>query len=257
MAWFWARIHKRSPRLGYFVGGFQAFADALAQKVEEQGGIIHLDSPVERIKRLENGRIEVVSLSGIKDFDAVIATCSPRILVDTVKGLPEDYVNRIQQLRSLGAVVVVLALDRPLTRGHYWINLPKGEFPFLALVEHTNYVSPEHYGGDHIVYMGDYVPTTHPYFRMSKEKILETFLPTLSRFNQQFNTSWIRKCWLFREPYTQPVPLLNHSRNLPPLETPIPGVYWASMSHVYPWDRGTNYAVELGREVASLVMRTH
>ena len=24
MAWFWARIHKRSPRLGYFEGGFQA-----------------------------------------------------------------------------------------------------------------------------------------------------------------------------------------------------------------------------------------
>jgi hypothetical protein len=28
MAWFWARIHKRSPRLGTFEGGFQAFFDA-------------------------------------------------------------------------------------------------------------------------------------------------------------------------------------------------------------------------------------
>ena len=28
----------------------------------------------------------------------------------------------------------------------------------------------------------------------------------------------------------------------------------ASMSHVYPWDRGTNYAVELGRRVAREVL---
>ena len=25
MAWFWARFHKRTPRLGYYRGGYQAF----------------------------------------------------------------------------------------------------------------------------------------------------------------------------------------------------------------------------------------
>jgi hypothetical protein len=50
------------------------------------------------------------------------------------------------------------------------------------------------------------------------------------------------------------VPYVNHSEKIPPLETPLPGVYWASMSHVYPWDRGTNYAVELGRRVAKLMV---
>ena len=36
MAWFWARIHKRSPRLGYFEGGFQAFVDALSEAAEQR-----------------------------------------------------------------------------------------------------------------------------------------------------------------------------------------------------------------------------
>ena len=252
MAWFWARIHKRSPRLGYFVGGFQAFADALADRIEGAGGIIHLESPVELVQR-SDGRLEVVSAAGVKRFDAVIATCSPRILLNIVKDIPEDYAEKVRGLRSLGAVVLVVALKRRLTDGHYWINLPKREFPFLALVEHTNYISPEHYGGDHIVYLGDYVPTTHEYFRLSKEKILNIFIPQLSRFNPAFEPGWVRKTWLFREPYTQPVPMVGHSGAIPPMATPIPGLYWACMHHVYPWDRGTNYSVELGRQVARLV----
>lgn len=53
--------------------------------------------------------------------------------------------------------------------------------------------------------------------------------------------------------YAQPVPFVNHSEAIPPLQTPLPGVLWASMSQVYPWDRGTNYAVAMGREAARLI----
>ena len=49
------------------------------------------------------------------------------------------------------------------------------------------------------------------------------------------------------------MPPLNHSHNIPPLRTPLPGLYFASMSQVYPWDRGTNFAVEIGQTVARMV----
>ena len=42
----------------------------------------------------------------------------------------------------------------------------------------------------------------------------------------------------------------TRSRNL---RTPLPGLYFASMSQVYPWDRGTNYAVEIGRKAATMI----
>jgi len=271
MAWFWARIKKRSPRLGYFVGGFQAFIDALAERVREQGGEVHLSTPVQRIV-VEGGRVVGVRItssskqqeasdqlpaSSFQQLDKVIATVSPQMLIELTPDLPKSYVSRLRRLQSLGAVVLILALDRPLTDGHYWINLPRGEFPFLVLVEHTNYIAPEHYGGDHLVYLGHYPPPSHPYFQMSKEELLKLFLPSLKRFNPAFNPSWVRDSWLFREPYAQPVPMPNHSQLIPDLVTPIRGLFWASMSQVYPWDRGTNYAVELGRKVASLAMSLH
>jgi protoporphyrinogen oxidase len=165
--------------------------------------------------------------------------------------LDPDYAAKLRGLRSMGAIVLVLALKTRLTDGHYWINLPKeGEFPFMGLVEHTNYISPEHYGGDHLVYCGDYLPPDHPYFDYSKEQLMDTYLPGLVRINPDFRPDWVRATWMFTERYAQPVPGLNHSRAIPPLKTSVPGLWLANMSQVYPWDRGSNYAVEMGRRVA-------
>jgi protoporphyrinogen oxidase len=185
-----------------------------------------------------------------------MATTSPRLLTRLVPALPSAYLAQLHALKSMGAVVLILALTHQLSEeGIYWHNLPKGEgFPFLALCEHTNFVSPQYFGGDHIVYCGDYLVPGHEYFAMTHDELLERFLPALPRFNSKFDRSWIRKSWLFREPYAQPVPPVNHSRNIPDIRTPIPRLYFASMSQVYPWDRGTNYAVEIGRRTAQMIL---
>jgi protoporphyrinogen oxidase len=122
-------------------------------------------------------------------------------------------------------------------------------------VEHTNFIEPEHYGGDHLIYCGDYLPPEHDYFRLSRDELLQRFLPSLVKVNPAFTPDWVRDSWLHREPYAQPIVGLNHSRNIPPLATPLPGLYWASMSQVYPWDRGTNFAVELGQRVAHEILQ--
>jgi protoporphyrinogen oxidase len=251
MAWMWARAYKRTARLGYFVGGFQAFSDTLTECVQTQSAEIRLSNPMRAIEPATDGGLVVRAASGDEVFDRVIATVSPGLLARLVPALPPDYLEGLKQLKSMGAVVLILAIKHQLTDGHYWINLPKDEgFPFLALVEHTNYIAPNHYGGDHLVYCGDYLKPDHEYFSLSHEELLARFLPALARFNSDFNPDWVRKSWLFREKYAQPVPPLNHSRNIPDLATPIPGLYWASMSQIYPWDRGTNYAVEIGQKVA-------
>jgi protoporphyrinogen oxidase len=254
--------YKRTPRLGYFEGGFQAFAEALAHAAQMQGAEIRLRTPVQRIASLPEGGLTVELNEETMRFDEVIATVSPGLVARMVPDLPESYLARLKRLKSMGAVVLILALDHQLTDGVYWFNLParsldksKNEFPFLALVEHTNYIDQAHYGGEHLVYCGDYLELDHPYFAMSKEELLEVFLPVLRQFNRRFDPSWVRRSWLVREKYAQPVPPLHHSRNIPPLETPIPGLYMANMSQVYPWDRGTNYAVEFGRRAAALINR--
>ncbi len=251
MAWFWARVKARTPRLGTFEGGFQAFLEALAEHIRAQGVRIELRTAVQRIER-QAGGLNVRLADRAESFDQVLVTTSPGLLARLTPGLPGEYLGRLRELKSMGAVVLVLALRQRLSEsGYYWHNLPKpAGFPFLALVEHTNFLSPEHFGGDHIVYCGDYLDPAHEYFTLSHEQLLGRFLPALQRFNPRFTPEWVRTSWLFRTPYAQPVPPLNHSQAIPDLKTPIPGLWLASMSQVYPWDRGTNFAVQIGRAAA-------
>jgi protoporphyrinogen oxidase len=257
MAWMWARIHSRTTRLGTFKGGFQAFADALADRLRQLGVAIHLSTIVSSIKPASGGGLDLTQASGASEnFDQCLATTSPALLARLAPDLPTNYLQGLLGLKSMGAVVMVLALTHQLSeQGFYWYNLPKSAgYPFLALVEHTNFLSPQYFGGDHIVYIGDYLEPDHENFRLSQEELLARFLPSLTRFNPQFKPDWVRKSWLFRTAYAQPVPLVNHSQNIPAIPTPIKGLYFASMSQVYPWDRGTNFAVEIGRRAARLML---
>lgn len=256
MAWFWARFKARSTRLGTFNGGFQVFLERFAKSLSERGAQFRFQASITSITPQPDGRITLGMQAGNETFDAVLATTSPRLLADLTPALDDAYRSKLLGLKSIGAVNLILALNHPLsTQGYYWFNLPKtAGFPFLALVEHTNFVPAELFGGDHIIYCGDYLPADHEYFKLSKEELLERFIPSFKRINPDFSPSWVRQTWLFRSAYAQPVPGLNHSLNIPPIQTSLKNLFFASMSQVYPWDRGTNYAVELARQAAAQII---
>ncbi|PDW04650.1 NAD(P)/FAD-dependent oxidoreductase [Candidatus Viridilinea mediisalina] len=254
MAWLWARLRARSFKLGYFVGGFQAFCDHLLAAIQQQGVQVHLNCPISSASPHAGGWRLNVPGQGEHEVDQLLVTGAPGLLSRLAPQLPRAYLGQLSQLRSMGAVVLTLALKQSLTGGIYWLNLPKDQFPYLALVEHTNFVEAQHYGGDHLIYLGDYVEPEHAYFQLSQAQLLEHFLPSLQRINPAFEPSWIRASWLHRERYAQPIVPVGHSHNIPPLRTPLPGLYWASMSQVYPWDRGTNFAVEIGQRVAGKML---
>jgi protoporphyrinogen oxidase len=257
MSWFWARIHARTTRLGTFEGGFQAFANAFEEKLRGMGAEFRFSTRVTQIQRNQaEGSLLLRSNAGEEVFDEILVTLSPSQMSSLCPSLPNSYVQALRELKHMGAVVLVLSLKHPLSEeGYYWFNLPKGEeFPFLALVEHTNYVSPEHFGGAHIVYAGDYLESGHEYFDMDADALLERFAPSFRRINPKFSREWVNKAWVFKAAYAQPVPQLHHSEHLPPIRTPVEGLYFASMSQIYPWDRGTNFAVEIGRRAAQLMI---
>ena len=255
MAWMWARIKARTTRLGTFEGGFQNFATLFGERLSEMGVEIRLGVRVESIER-KQAQLSVRSEGKSEMFDQVLVTTSPNLMAKLCPDLPENYLKGLLELKSMGAVVMVLSLKHQLSQeGYYWFNLPKeAGYPFLALVEHTNFVPREHFGGDHIIYAGDYLEAGHEYFSMSDEELLERFMPAFKKFNPAFEADWVKKVWVFKTNYAQPVPLINHSKNIPTIQTPIEGLYFASMSQVYPWDRGTNFAVEIGRRAARMMM---
>jgi protoporphyrinogen oxidase len=125
--------------------------------------------------------------------------------------------------------------------------------PFTGIIEHTNFVDPAVYGGRRFVYLSKYLEPDHPYFSLSDQELISEYLPYLKRVNSDFDESWILNTWVFRERAAQPIVPLNYSSIIPPHRTPLPGLYLANTTQIYPEDRGTNYSVRLGNDIARLV----
>jgi protoporphyrinogen oxidase len=250
LAWFWARIAKRTTNLAYPEGGFLKFAQALAHAVTQNGGVIHYNAPIDTISEKEGG----VAIGTYGTFDKAIVTLPSFAFLKLAPKLPEAYKQSLMKLKGLGAIILVMRLKKHFfTDNTYWLSVCDTKAPVLAIVEHTNFMDSKHYNNEYLVYLGHYLPKEHKYFTMTEEELLNTFDPFLKTINPEYRESLIglKK---FSVPFAQPIIPVNYSRMIPPFETPIKNVYLANMQQVYPWDRGTNYAVELGEKIAKLVL---
>jgi protoporphyrinogen oxidase len=258
MRWFWARIYKRTPSLSYYQGGFGEFAKDIAMAINKLGGEILLGTAVGQINRrgdqLINVNYQHDGQSITTEFDRVIVTTPPISLKFLVPDLPDNYVEKISDSRGLGAMVIVLGLHHPLMRNNYWLNVNDRDWPFLAVVEHTNFMDKSHYNNEHVVYIGDYLSPDHPHMSTDIDDLIDKFTPYLKRINPLFSEESLIRKYLFKANYAQPIIGINHEEKILPMETPVPGVFLASMAQVYPWDRGTNYAIELGEKAAHKIL---
>jgi protoporphyrinogen oxidase len=143
-----------------------------------------------------------------------------------------------------------LRLKKPFFRENtYWLNVCDKSTPVMAIVEHTNYMDKKYYDGEHLVYLGNYRSSDDFYFTMTKEEMLKKFDLYLRKINPDYSKNII-DYQLFKSPFAQPIISVNYSKILPPFKTPFKNVFLANIEQVYPWDRGTNYAVELGQKIA-------
>jgi len=267
MTWLWGKIYLRvasrgkslqKERLGYPMGSFGEVFDVLAQRIEEQGGKVQVQASVEQIT-VEDGvatglRVAIEGNGAqSQDFDAVIATTPSYIFPRLVPSLPQDYRDHLNAARYLSAVLIILVLDRPLS-SMYWMNIADRDLPFVGVIEHTNMIDKSLYGGNHIVYITNYLSRQSELYQKTREELLAAYVPHLKKINPDFDKSWILEYHHHKVDGAQPIIGLNYSQQIPDHRTPIKNLYLANTTQIYPEDRGTNYSVRMGRQVAELVM---
>jgi protoporphyrinogen oxidase len=261
MTWLWGKVYLRfasrkgaggmKEQLGYLEGSFQRYIAELARRIEERGGVIRLNARVDEVV-VANGAATGLRVGGeLHAFDQVLLTTPNGVTRRIAPQLPAAYAEQLDRVRYQWATCLVLALDRQLSP-IYWLNIAD-DLPFVACVEHTNFMPPEQYGGNHIVYLSNYVPPGHPVLEMDADAVFAAYLAGLRRINPAFDPSWVRQKWLFKDPGGQPVIGTNYSRSIPAMRTGIRGLYLANTTQVYPEDRGQNYSLRLGEQVAALM----
>ncbi len=255
LVWFWSRIKKRTKNLAYPERGYLSFATALVEEIKKLGGKINYETEVLSVKQLEN----IVELTTKKQastlknkYDKVIVTLPSYQFLKICPQLPASYTQSIHKLQGLGATNLVMRLNKSfMLDGTYWLSICEPNAPVMVVVEHTNLISEKNYNNEHIVYLGNYPDPTSENFLRDKHEALKAYDPLLKRINPDYRKNLI-DLELFKAPFAQPIIPSNYSRFMPKIETPLKNVYLANIEQVYPWDRGTNYAVELGYKVAKL-----
>ncbi len=257
LAWFWARIKKRTTSLVYPKGGFLTFAQTLVEKIKESSGNIFFDTEVKKITGGKKTSIETLQ-NGKKNkmiYDAIIVTLPSFIFSQIAPELPQNYNENLKNLKSLGAINLIIRLkNKFLTDNTYWLSVCDTTNPLMAIVEHTNFIDKKYYDNEHIVYLGKYVKRDDPLFEKNEKELLEIYHPFLSKIKKEYQKDIIAT-YLFKAPFAQPIIPTGYSRIKPSFQTPLQNVFLANIEQVYPWDRGTNYAVELGQQIAELLVK--
>jgi protoporphyrinogen oxidase len=279
MVWLWSKLRLRrgsdatDERLGYPRASWEVLLERLRERIEAGGGRVLTDRPAARLHRDGAGwavmpgapdsfrtghdpRAFVVA-GGPERYDRVLATVPSDVFQQLLEPgtLPDEYRRRLDATEYFTALCLLLEVDRQVTP-YYWINVAERDVPFVGLIEHTNFVEPERYGGRRFLYVANYLPRGHELLGLDAETLLARYADGLRRANPAWDRSWVRQAWRFAEPAAQPIVTVGYRDRIPPLHTGVPGLVLANTTQIYPEDRGTNYAVRLGDDAAGAILMT-
>jgi protoporphyrinogen oxidase len=274
MVWLQNKLRLRrgddaaEEKLGYPRRSWEPLFGALRERIERRGGRVLIDRPA---AHLAPGFVVTPGAPGSfraghdprgfppggepERYDAVLSTLPSDVFEQLVAPglLPEAYLAQLRGIEYFTALCLLIELDRQFSP-FYWTNIGDDAIPFVGLIEHTNLIPPERYGGRRFLYVANYLPRGHQLLTLDAEGLLANYTPGLLNLNSEFERAWIKNLWLHREPAAQPIVTPGYRELIPPMKTPVRGLVLANTTQIFPEDRGTNYAVREGEEAGRAML---
>lgn len=244
--WIAKRIQTRSGSerrgrevLGYLQGSYHVLFDGLRQAIEKQGGQIILNCEVTSLAPTAAGRYVING----EEYDVVVSTIAPDLIKKIVPELD------IPAVTYRAAIAPLFHLRSNITP-YYWINILDTNVPFSVIVNQQSLLPPNYYQGLYPMYIGHYVAESNELLTKSNEELRDYYLAPLKKIFPGIEQE-IVGYEIGRTKYAQPVvtapwKLLQHRTNLPNL-------YTTSMAHIFPEDRGVNFAIREAKRIVELL----
>ncbi len=258
-AWIAARVqrvaHSRQSlfkeKLGYLEGGSDLFLNAIEQAIRENGGSVHLKTPIDKVQ-VTNGKIDGLKIGDeIQRFDAVISTIPLPYVARIIPDLPQEDLQKLSGIRNVGVVTVKLKLKQSLTP-YFWLNITDTRYGFPGIIEYSN-LNPL---PDTVVYIPYYMPQDNAKYSWDSEKFRAETIKCLKDINPDFDESWIKAFHISRYFYAQPVCTPGYLDSLPPMQSTVHGFFMADTSYYYPQDRSITDSIRIGNQLADMAIRS-
>lgn len=245
---------SKQERLGYVRGGYRTVFARLAERIEEMGGSILTDVPVEQVRSSQDHGVTVVCGQLKMEFDGVISTVPSSTLAKLAPEIGADYRNKLEKIQYMGMVCAVMVLKRKLTP-YYCTNITE-DLPFTGIIEMTNLISTEETAGRHLVYLPKYTSPTDPLFNAGDEEVWQAFHKALKQVIPDLADDEIERHFVFRERLVQPIPVLHYSELAPAMRTGVSNLLVANTTQIVNSTLNNNEMVKIARKAVDLIAET-
>lgn len=262
--WMWKKLvlrgstrnEKGGEELAYFKGGFGRLAQALVAAIRKNGGEVQFNHRVTGVQTSGSRMTALVTEHAVIQADHYLFTPALPLIADILQSVPDPgWLAKLRRVKYLGNMCLVLRLRHSLSQT-YWLNVNDPGFPFVGVIEHTNFDSPENYQGTHIAYLSRYLAVADPVWSYTDEQYFDFAMQHLVRMFPHMEPSWVVDYKVWRAEYAQPITERAYSAYVPPHETPFENAWISTMAQIYPEDRGTNYAIREGLRIAAKLTKS-
>ncbi len=255
-AWIWARIRRmgQSRRsifqesLGYIEDGSETLLNRLQQEIENKGGRVLLNTPVNEVISDNNNKVTGIKVADKEiNYDQVISTIPLQYLPKMIPQLPDEHLIQYKQVQNIGVVCLLFKLKKAVT-ANFWLNISDENFEIPGVIEMSN-LRPL---SEHTVYVPYYMPQSLDKFKWTDEQFIDEAKAYLSKLNPELVDTDFIDINVARYAFAQPICQPDFTHHLPPMRSEIEGLFIADTSYYYPEDRSISESIHLGKQLAEM-----
>ncbi len=298
-AFIWATIQRmyaarnsglKKEMFGYVRGGYARVLEKFGEYLREEGVEIQLNSYVEKIEKLNDGKINLTAKNAenakeinIKKSETVFSN----VVVNTSSGLnfskknfassaslavqssfdsviltcPSNIAAKIlpqlsdeesAKLENIKyqGIVCASALMKKSLSEFYVTNITD-ESPFTGIIEMTALVDKKYFGGNALVYLPKYAAPDDELFEKTDAEIEEIFLNALEKMYPHFTKKDVLAFKISRVRNVFPIPTLNYSETIPGVKTSLENIFIVNSAQITNGTLNVNETVQLAEKFIS------
>lgn len=288
-AFIWATIQRmyaarnsglKKEMFGYVRGGYARVLEKFAEHLQTLGVEIKLNSPVEKVEKASDGKIEIfgaetkrreaaraseLPISNFKyqisnenleskiqnskssdRFDSVILTCPSNVAAKICPQLSGDEKAKLKDIKYQGIVCASVLLKKSLS--NFYVTNITDDAPFTGIIEMSALVDKSVFGGSALVYLPKYVEPDDELFEKTDAEIEEIFLAALEKMYPHFDKKDVVSFKVSRVRQVFPLSTIDYSANVPDVKTSLENVFVVNSAQITNGTLNVNETVMLAEK---------
>lgn len=179
-------------------------------------------------------------------FDEVILTCPSNTAAKICPQLTASEKQKLNAVKYQGIVCASVLLKKSLS--NFYVTNITDDAPFTGIIEMSALVDKAEFGGSALVYLPKYVAPDDELFEKSDAEIEAVFTGALEKMYPHFDKKDVVTCQISRVRQVFPLPTLDYSAHVPPVETSLSNVFIVNSAQITNGTLNVNETIHLAEK---------